>query len=293
MAIHSMHVFATPLGLVDAGTFIPLLRDLAAVLGLAGVILLSLGLGLRWNGSKKRLTTSAKHQPLLITSGFLLIGTAAGLTVRQSSPETNAPAAAQPGGTSPLDAPGSAALVRLPPSPAASPASGSGFGFEEGIMGWMAENRGDSRAVVKVDSASTRDGNSVLRLWVNLIGGDRTRSKGEAWAEFEDPRDLRNRHVVATLFARQGARGDHSDPNGFQVFVKDTAHRALYGPYTRIVHERWMDVELMVTDTAPPTGWMEEGFDPTQIIALGIKIAAGGNSAAQYSGALYLDAVQW
>jgi hypothetical protein len=38
---------------------------------------------------------------------------------------------------------------------------------------------------------------------------------------------------------------------------------------------------------------MEPGFDPSQIIAVGLKLGAGGGSTAVYQGPIYVDAVNW
>jgi hypothetical protein len=162
-------------------------------------------------------------------------------------------------------------------------------------MGWMAESRGDSRAVVAVEhrAAPAEGGASALRLDVDLAGGDPVRSKGEAWVELAHPLDLRDRHLVATLYAPPEARGDPSAPNGFQIFVKDGAHRALYGSYARVRPGQWMAVELTVSDSAPAGGWMKDGFDPSRIAVVGVKIATGGGSAARYRGPVFLDALDW
>jgi hypothetical protein len=299
MDIRGIGDFVTLLAQADAGTFIPLLTNLAAVLGVAGVILLLLGLGVRWD-KRKWLTLAEKPQWRPLVAAFLLIGTAVGLSARQSPPveapatAAKAPTEARSGSMAPAQIPGSAALVQLPPSPPRSISAG-GFGFDEGIMGWIPESRGDTRAVVAVahQAGATEGGTSALRLDVDLAGGDPVRSKGEAWGELAQPRDLRDRQLVATLYAPAEARGDPSAPNGFQLFVKDDAHRALYGTYTRVRPGQWMAVELTVSDAAPAGGWMKEGFDPSRIVAVGVKIAAAGGSTARYRGPVYLDALDW
>jgi len=48
-----------------------------------------------------------------------------------------------------------------------------------------------------------------------------------------------------------------------------------------------------VSNSVAENGYMEQGFDPRQIIAVGIKIGAGGGSTAVYQGPIYVDAVDW
>jgi hypothetical protein len=38
---------------------------------------------------------------------------------------------------------------------------------------------------------------------------------------------------------------------------------------------------------------MDPGFDPTKIVSVGVKIAAGSGSTATYPGSVYLDEIRW
>jgi hypothetical protein len=38
---------------------------------------------------------------------------------------------------------------------------------------------------------------------------------------------------------------------------------------------------------------MEPGFDPNQIISVGVKMGVGGGSTATYKGPIFIDGVDW
>lgn len=174
------------------------------------------------------------------------------------------------------------------------------YGFE---CGWIPQNYEDSRACTQVVLSDERamQGRYSLKMTMGLVGSDKHKSKGEAWVNMLQnppggehiPVNLLGRTIVAWVYAPRGARGDRSRPNGFQVFVKDKNWKSQYGPWHNVTEENWFDISLKVSPFAPMDGYMDDGFDPTQIIAIGVKMGAGGGSTETYNDSVYVDGVDW
>lgn len=174
------------------------------------------------------------------------------------------------------------------------------YGFE---CQWIPQDYEDSRACTQVLPSNERaiEGGWSLKMMMDLIGGDEQKNKGEAWVNMLEnpphgehiPVNLRGRTVTASVYALHGARGERSRPNGLQVFVKDKGWKSQYGPWHNVEEEDWMDISLKVSRFKPRGGYVDPGFDPTQIIAVGVKMGAGGGSKATYKDPVYVDGVNW
>lgn len=168
---------------------------------------------------------------------------------------------------------------------------------------WMLQDYEDSRACTQVllSEEKALQGDYSLKMIMDLVGGHKERGKGEAWVNMLEnppygehiPVNLRGRTVTIWVYAPRGARGERSRPNGFQVFVKDKDYKSQYGPWHNVTEEGWFEISLKVSPFKPIGGHMDTGFDPGQIIAVGVKMGAGGSSKAVYEGPIYLDAVDW
>ena len=177
------------------------------------------------------------------------------------------------------------------------------YSFEDGSMGWVAQDYEDSRACVQVEwsNEAAEDGQYSLKLFMELIGGDTQYSKGEAWVNLLDnppagktiPADLTNRTISMWVYAPQESKGDRKKSNGFQIFVKDENWNSEYGTWSNVVEGQWVKITLTVSASKPEDGYMDQGFDPSRIIAVGIKMGAGGGSTAKFIGVIYVDAVDW
>jgi hypothetical protein len=109
------------------------------------------------------------------------------------------------------------------------------------------------------------------------------------------PYNLTSVAITCRVYAPPGSAGARNSPNGFQVFIEDENFKSEYGTWENITPERegtWFPVILTPGTQRPPDGWIDEGFDPTRIILLGVKIGAGGQSTDQirYAGPVYVDA---
>lgn len=174
------------------------------------------------------------------------------------------------------------------------------YGFE---YQWVPQDYEDSRACTEVLLSEEKavQGRYSLKMMMDLVAGDEQKSKGEIWVNMLEnppagehiPLNLRGRTVTAWVYAARAARGERSRPNGFQVFVKDKDNKNQYGPWHNVTPEDWFDISLKVSPFKPMGGHMDLGFDPTQIIAVGVKMGAGGGSKAKYKGPVFIDAVDW
>jgi hypothetical protein len=107
------------------------------------------------------------------------------------------------------------------------------------------------------------------------------------------PLDLSNQTITMWVYAPTGAIGDATKPNGLQIFVKDRLWNGSYSTWTNVVENEWVQLSFTVSNAVAENGYMEQGFDPRQIIAVGVKMAAGAGSTVPYKGPIYLDAVDW
>lgn len=157
---------------------------------------------------------------------------------------------------------------------------------------------------VSTSTVEVKDGQYSLEMLMNLVGDNEQNDRGEAWVDMRNypplavqvpfsPLDLNNRTITMWVYAPMGAIGDINRPNGFQIFVKDVHWNGSYGTWTNVVENEWVQLSFTVGSSEAANGYMEQGFDPSQIIAVGLKMAAGGDSTAVYQGPIYVDTVDW
>ena len=202
-----------------------------------------------------------------------------------------------------LTSPSPSPIVLLP---ATSLQTETMYSFENTYSGWIPQTFFDTMACVKVSHSTERakDGQFSLKLDIVLTGNHEQNSRGEAWVDMRyfpppalqmpfTPLDLNNRTITMWVYAPSGAIGETNRPNGLQIFVKDVHWNGSYSTWTNVVENEWVQLSFTVSNAAVEGGYIEPGFDPSQIIAVGVKMAAGGGSAAVYQGPIYVDAVSW
>jgi hypothetical protein len=232
--------------------------------------------------------------------GLLVILYALGLLDTSSNADEQATATTKipPPFPSATPAPANAGSI-----PASTNPNGYKYNFEDGAMGWEAQKEGDSRACVEVSYSDEMagEGKHSLKVQMELDGENELKRNGEAWVNMlkmqpgreQAPVNLRDRTVTAWVYGPPGSQGDRSRPNGFQIFVKDKSWKVEYGSWKNVEEGRWVKLSLNVSASSPSGGFVEPGFDPGQIIAIGIRMGVGGSSIAEYKGAIYVDAVDW
>jgi hypothetical protein len=173
---------------------------------------------------------------------------------------------------------------------------------------WKAQTYADSQAItaVSITTGCAHSGVGGLEMTVDLAGGHANKSNGEVFVDLRYhpplleppccltvPADLDGVPICAYVWSPAGSRGNPSCQNGLQVFVKDENWRNFYGSWLNIQENQWNHVCVPPGTTAPSGGYMDPGFDPTRIVLLGVKVGAGGCSAATFSGTMCLDDVGW
>jgi len=162
------------------------------------------------------------------------------------------------------------------------------YDFESTTTEWVNETSTDSQAVTALSQSSTivKSGKYSLEMTVDIVGGDEHRSKGATYVEIADPEtgesttmNLDEGLVSVWVYAPIGTGGDPSNP----IKVR------LYGNWLDIVEGTWFEVKLSPSRTTPPDGYMDLGFDPTNVAIVGVEISAGSEPTAVYRGQVYLD----
>jgi len=175
---------------------------------------------------------------------------------------------------------------------------GHPYGFEDGDMGWVPQIYPGSQACGQVSSSTeqAKEGQRSLKMSLHLIGSDASFSCGETFAMLgpgDGTQDLKGRTLTAWVYAPAGAGGDADKPNGWQLFVKDGQWHNEYGSWSNIVEGRWVQLSLKIGPDKPENGWIDPGFNPDQIICVGVRVVAGTGSTGKYDGPVYLDDVNW
>ena len=71
------------------------------------------------------------------------------------------------------------------------------------------------------------------------------------------------------------------------MFFKDANWLSWYGPWTNMTVNAWQTLSVTPGMTTP--AFVDPGFDPTQIMVMGVKLGTGGASTGTYDGAVYVD----
>src|SRR5262245_20316317 len=171
----------------------------------------------------------------------------------------------------------------------------------EGLItnGWTCQTALDSQGLIDARRGTDRahTGLASLAISADLAGGDPSRSRGEVVVDLGAhappgvtvPVNLQGRTASCWLWLPRGSAGWPSAPNGVQFLFKSEGWWSWYGPWVNIQpqwEEQW--VQLTVSLAGPP-GYQDPGFDPTRVVAVGLKVAINGASTATLQGSLFLD----
>ena len=173
------------------------------------------------------------------------------------------------------------------------------YDFETDEQGWYANytewtGYAVTAVVQATEMAFHRSGS--LRAEVDLRSGLHDAGDAEVNMESDPPPhvigpvNLNGQTISISVFCPAGARGDESNPNRIQIYVKDTSWRAEYTAEVNIEEDRWVTYTMTVSTNTPPGGWKADDFDPTQIRAVGVRVKHGGEGS-DYLGPIYMDPV--
>ena len=165
--------------------------------------------------------------------------------------------------------------------------------------GWTYQTYVDSRGFVDshLSKAIAHSGEGSLSITADLIGKHPQKSKGEVYIDIRNhtpaditvPVDITHATVSCWLYLPRGSAGDPSMANGVQFFFKSGKDfRSLYTPYQNLridQEERW----VRFTADAAVGEFVDKGFDPAQVIAVGVKVAINDESFETFAGTIFLD----
>ncbi len=174
------------------------------------------------------------------------------------------------------------------------------YGFEPNKEGWEPLVYEGMTGIVSVAQSTNvaGEGTHSLRMNVKVNNTSTNRSKGVARVDMlwfpppsvRAPFDLDGKTIRAFLYCPEGSESTKPAlPNEAKIYVKSgTNYLAENGAASIIRNGTWIRLSLTPSTNEPPGGYMKEGFDPKEIVELGVEINMG-----TYTGALYLDAVNF
>jgi len=149
-----------------------------------------------------------------------------------------------------------------------------------------------------------------LELQVELNSKDESKSSGEVFIDLRNtpplgaqaPLNLEGVPITIWVYVPATAAGKPDTPNVMQVFAKsqfldvnDNLFKSEYGSWVNLINntDKWLELSLIPAKTPPLNGYMDEGFDPTKIVFVGIKIAAQKGADVNYSGPIWISDACW
>lgn len=193
---------------------------------------------------------------------------------------------------------------------------------------WKRQTWKDSQAVTRASIIADKNsfrGAGCLRLNVDLVGGSKNKRNGEVFVDlryppvynashcFTAPVNLEGKLLYAMVFCPKGSGGAQDKPSGLQIFAKSgdgSDWASFYGNWHNIYQKerswsadpqlgdvqegRWSLVTVKLQRQKPKCGYMDEGFDPTRVIAVGLKIGLNDkNNNGNYKGTILVDQFGW
>lgn len=176
----------------------------------------------------------------------------------------------------------------------------------DGIItsGWTYQTYFDSQGFTDTRrcTGNAHTGNGSLCITANLTGQDPNKAQGEVYLDLNNhaplgtsvPVNMTNVTAHCWLRFPPGSAGPENAPNGVQLFFKSTGVSgdtwySFYSPWQNIQpswEEQW--VEFTANPSGPP-GYKDPQFDPTRVIAIGLKVGINASSTATLTGTIRLD----
>ena len=186
-----------------------------------------------------------------------------------------------------------------------------GFDIDKDTTGWVPqETRPEDQAVTDVNQ-QVKFGEGSLQLIIEMIGNHAQKSKGEVFVDLSSnpplgeteiaPLDLNGKPITMLVYVPSTAIGIPSNPNGIQVFVRDSSDRSQYGVWMNLTFHntnKWTSITLRPSLKTSPEeekrgASTDEGFDPSRIDIVGLKIGAGSAFDKDFIGSIWIDEVTW
>lgn len=177
--------------------------------------------------------------------------------------------------------------------------------IKDPLKGWYAQDYPGNHAIQNISRSGkiSKHGDYSLTGHIRLIGGDSDYDQGEIYVnmlqspprKYKPPINLKDLQVSASIFIpKDVVMGD--EVGGIQVFLKDEQWNSQYGPYISLDNkiEYWFDLTILPgRNYDNVSGFIDAEFDPTRIIALGIRIDGCGIKECIYEGNIFFDSFRW
>ena len=185
--------------------------------------------------------------------------------------------------------------------------AGIRYDFENDEMGWIAQDTPGNHAFRYTFHATERSktGSYSLGANIKLVGGDAELDQGEIYVNIlqspprgaKAPLDLSNNQVHLWVnIPEDVVVGDKI--GGIQLFLKDSMWKSLYGRYVTLspkakINDWFVLTLLPAKEPLQPGSHRDVGFNPKEIIVIGLRIDACGEMNCIYEGDIFVDSVYW
>jgi hypothetical protein len=176
----------------------------------------------------------------------------------------------------------------------------------DGIItsGWTYQTYFNSQGFIDTRRCTEKahTGIASLCIAVDLVGQDPNKSQGEVYLDLTNhaplgvsvPVNMDNVTAHCWLWLPLGISGPPDAPNGVQLFFKSKEENAdtwysYYSEWRNIqpsMEEQWVE---FTANPSWPAGYKDPQFDPTRVVAIGVKVAINSSSSATFTGTIYLD----
>jgi hypothetical protein len=178
------------------------------------------------------------------------------------------------------------------------------FDFENTTLeDWAISSSAEEQGIEKLSITTQEhfEGKAALALDVHL--DDKVPHLKTGMASVMLPGNMENRTISVHIKLPPEASGHRSFPNGVQLFVKDVNYNCQMSQWKNIGEsgiptDQWEEISFRPTSSGINAGYTQENFDPTRIILVGIKIAAGENknpefyTSIPFQETIYIDSFQ-
>jgi len=179
----------------------------------------------------------------------------------------------------------------------------SEYEFESDFEIWNTIDEGNTRGCnyAKRTGELFRHGSHSLEIFTDVSGQIESKNSCEIYIDLittsnngiDTAIDLEGIEISTWAYGPKGTRGDRSKPNGYMLFAMDKNGVKDYGEWIDPIREdEWVQLKMRV-GTHTEHGWMEEGFDASSIIGVGLKFGVDPISNAEYEGSIYMDSIKW
>jgi len=159
--------------------------------------------------------------------------------------------------------------------------------------GWQKQAHPSSLGVSDISYDSETD---LLTIDADIDGSVSSHKQGEIFLDLQynagnvsGPLSLKDQEISFLIKLPEGALAD-GNPLIVQVFAKDNEWRSQYGTEVTITKDgSWYKVSLSPSETNPPWGITDDGFDPDNVRLIGIRIKTPYDNASVYDGSILVQ----